>query len=58
MRALGTKRVEGSCAHGGNDTAEGCSIRVDGAVEGADIDEAIQQEVSRFEGKALLGQAF
>jgi len=24
----------------------------------SDIDEAIQQEVSRFEGKALLGQAF
>jgi len=57
MRALGSKRVEGSCAHGGNDTTEGCSIRVDGAVEGADIDEAIQQ-VSRFEGKALLGQPF
>src|SRR5512147_3142753 len=57
LRGGGAECAARSRAPGGDDPAEGIDIGAAGAVEGADIDEAVPP-VSVFEEEAVLGESF
>jgi len=57
LRSDRVERTARSCASAGDDPAEGVDIGFAGAIEGAELDEAVPP-VSVFEEEAVLGESF
>src|SRR3546814_11610377 len=57
LRGSGTERTRGSYTPSGLDTSQAFDFGNDGDLEGKDSDKAVQ-ELSQFEGEALLGEPF